>query len=342
MLRGVRDISREAPKTLLAGRNGAPPQIIEPGFLTVLGGFNVPEPPLEAVSTGRRKALAEWIADPANPLTARVMVNRIWQYHFGRGLVSTSSDFGTRGAAPTHPELLDWLATEFVSNGWSIKKLHRLIMTSATYRQASKISNEAAGTDPENKLLSHMNRRRLSPEEMRDAMLQTSGGLNLKMGGRPVVPPVDRRELYGLSQNPDDMWIVTANPEEQRRRSVYLFSRRTFHPAMFENFDAPDGIRSCARREASNTAPQSLTLLNGSWTVEAARRLATSVGDAANEEQLAKREWDAVLGREPNAAELERGRDFLRKQTAELGSREAAAAELARGLFNTNEFLYID
>jgi hypothetical protein len=202
---GVKDISREAPKTFLPGRGGAPGEEVKPGLLTALRGGDIPEPPLDAVSTGRRKALANWIASPDNPLTARVMANRIWQYHFGRGIVNTPSDFGTRAAKPTHPELLDWLATEFVSNGWSIKKLHRLIMTSSVYRQSAEASSQAVETDAQNEYLSHMNRRRLAPEEIRDSMLHASGALNLKMGGRPVVPPVDREELYGLSQNPDNM-----------------------------------------------------------------------------------------------------------------------------------------
>jgi hypothetical protein len=291
----------------------------------------------------RRKALAEWIASTSNPLTARVIVNRIWQYHFGKGLVSTPSDFGVRGAAPSHPELLDWLATEFVANGWSMKKLHRQILLSSVYRQTTTPSPEAQQRDPENKLLSHTNRRRLGPEEIRDGMLQASGGLNLKMGGRPVVPPVDREELYGLSQNPDSMWIVTANPEEQRRRSIYMFSRRTFKPAMFESFDAPDGIRTCARRESSNTAPQSLTLLNGKWTTDEARRLGELITqNTSDNTEIVKRSWRAVLGRNPDNAELERGTGFLQQQTSELGASKAAASELVRALFNTNEFLYVD
>ncbi len=339
---GVHDISREAPKTFLPPRPGKPPEEVRGGLLTVLGGGDIADPPIDAISTGRRKALAEWIASASNPTTARVIVNRIWQYHFGKGIVATPSDFGTRGAAPTHPELLDWIATEFVSNGWSMKKLHRQIMLSAVYRQSSHPSPAALERDPDNKLLSHMNRRRLFPEEMRDSMLQASGALNLKMGGRPVVPPVAREELYGLSQNPDNMWIITANPEEQTRRSIYMLSRRTFRPAMFESFDAPDGIRTCSRREASNTAPQSLTLLNGRWTVEESKRLAAAVSKDSNYEAIVTQVWRRVLVRDPDVEELDRGRKFLRDQGAELGTLPDAASELARALFNTNEFLYVD
>jgi hypothetical protein len=340
---GVRDISREAPKTFLPAKAGAKPEAVNAGLLSALGGGDISEPPVDATSTLRRKALAEWIASPSNPLTARVIVNRIWQYHFGKGLVSTPSDFGVRGATPTHPELLDWLATEFVANGWSMKKLQRQILLSSVYRQSTTPSSDAQQRDAENKLLSHMNRRRLFPEEMRDGMLQASGALNLKMGGRPVVPPVDKEELYGLSQSPDSMWIVTANPDEQRRRSVYMFSRRTFRPAMFENFDAPDGIRTCARRESSNTAPQSLTLLNGRWTTDESRRLGALICQGnPDSAEIVKQAWRAVLGRQPDASELERGQKFLQLQTSELGSMTAAASELARALFNSNEFLYVD
>ena len=332
---GVHDISREAPKTFLPARAGAKPEEVGPGLLSALGGGDIPEPPIDASTTMRRKTLAEWIASPDNPLTSRVMVNRIWQYHFGKGLVSTPSDFGTRGSTPSHPELLDWLATEFVSNGWSMKKLHRTVMLSDAYRRGTRPAPEALKQDPENRLLSHFNRRRLGPEELRDTMLQASGALNLKMGGRPVVPPVDREELYGLSGSADSMWIVTADPQEQRRRSVYMFSRRTFRPAMFESFDAPDGIRTCARREASNTAPQSLTLLNGKWTTDEAKRLGEKIGSIAEA-------WLAVLGRKPEADEMQRAEKFVDLQTAELGSKAAALTELVRGLFNTNEFLYVD
>jgi hypothetical protein len=339
---GVRDISREAPRTFMPPRPGSQPQEVGAGLLSAIGGGDIPEPPVDAVSTGRRKALAEWIASPTNPLTARVMVNRVWQYHFGKGFLPNPSDFGMRAGTPSHPELLDWLATEFVAKGWSLKTLHKQILLTSTYRQGVRPSEEATKTDPENRLLSHMNRRRLFPEEIRDGMLQASGALNLKMGGRPVVPPVDKEELYGLSGSGDNMWIVTANVEEQQRRSVYMFSRRTFRPAMFETFDAPDGIRTCSRRETSNTAPQSLTLLNGSWTTLEAKRLGAKLAAEGSEEAVVKGTWRSILARDPDAAELSRARAFLAAQTSELGSLGAAAAELARGLFNTNEFLYVD
>ena len=337
---GIHDINRESPKAFLPGRGGRPPEEVPPGLLSALGGGAIPEPPAEALTTGRRKALAEWVAGPDNPLTARVMVNRVWQYHFGRGLVSTPSDLGRRGGTPSHPELLDWLTTEFTGNGWSMKKLHKLIMTSSVYRQSSEVSKEAIERDAENIYLSHFNRRRLLPEEIRDTMLQSSGALNLKMAGRPVVPDVAREELYGLSGN--GMWNPTADKSEHSRRSIYMLSRRTFRPAMFESFDAPDGILSCSRRVESNTAPQSLTLLNGQWTMQESTRLSEKLAATADDTEMIGKAWQAVYGRAPRADEVSGVRTFLEVQTAELGSRKAAAAELARVLYNTNEFLYVD
>jgi hypothetical protein len=337
----IHDVGRDSPtKAYLPARNGRPPEEVPPGFLSALGGGTIPEPPIDATSTGRRKALANWVGSKDNPLTARVMVNRIWQYHFGKGLVATPSDLGHRGGAPSHPELLDWMTTEFVDNGWSMKKLHKLIMTSSAYRQSSEVSKEAVDRDADNVYLSHFNRRRLAPEEIRDGMLQSSGVLNLKMGGRPVVPEVAREELYGLSGN--SMWVPTANQEEHTRRSIYMLVRRTFRPAMFESFDAPDGIQSCSRRVESNTAPQSLTLLNGQWTVKESNRLAEKLDAVADESEKIKMAWVAIYVRQPRAEEVASAQAFLERQTAELGSKKAASAELVRVLFNTNEFLYVD
>jgi len=338
---GIHDVGRETPtRAWLPGRNGHPPEAIPPGFLSALGGGSVPEPPIDSTTTGNRKALANWIATKDNPLTARVMVNRIWQYHFGQGLMTSPSDFGHRGGVPSHPELLDWLATEFMENGWSMKKLHKTIMMSSVYRQSSEVSKDAENRDAANIYLSHFNRRRLEPEEIRDTMLQSSSVLNLKMGGRPVVPEVAREELYGLSGN--GMWQVTADTKEHTRRSIYMLQRRTFRPAMFESFDGPEGITSCPRRVESNTAPQSLTLLNGQWTVQESNRLADTLVAAKDDTELIAKAWLAVYGRAPLPADVAGARTFLERQTAELGTKKAAAAELVRVLFNTNEFLYVD
>jgi Protein of unknown function (DUF1553)/Protein of unknown function (DUF1549)/Planctomycete cytochrome C len=337
MAPGIIDIGREAPRTYIAlrGNPNAPGDEVGPGFLSVVGGGDIPDPPLHATSTGRRKALAEWLASPDNPLFARVMVNRVWQYHFGSGLVKTPSDFGLRAGAPSHPELLNWLAAEFVERKWSLKAMHKLIMLSDAYQRSADPSDDARKRDPGNVLFSHMNRRRLLAEEVRDAVLQVSGSLNLKEGGAPVVPPLEAEELFGIIGKPESAWVVTPNAEEHTRRSIYLLKRRTFQHPMLAVFDAPDGVLSCSRRNESTTAPQSLTLLNSRFMLEQARVLAgkvSSVDDA----------WRSVLDRDPTPDERKTAEAFLDTQSARLGSKPAAIAELVRGLLNTNEFLYVD
>jgi hypothetical protein len=263
------------------------------------------------------------------------MVNRIWQHHFGRGLVATANDFGIRAQGPSHPELLDWLAVEFVESGWSVKHVHRLIMNSRAYRRSTTASEKAASEDPENIYLSHFSRRRLSAEEVRDAVLKTAGSLNLDMGGVPVVPPLEEEELYGIIGTPDSAWPVTPDPEQYTRRSVYLLSRRTFTQPMFAVFDQPVGIVSCARRNESTTAPQSLALLNSRFMVEQAKLLAEK---SSGLEGM----WRGVLGRKPRDNERQWAEAFLADQQAIQGSETAARAELARALLNLNEFLYVE
>jgi Protein of unknown function (DUF1553)/Protein of unknown function (DUF1549)/Planctomycete cytochrome C len=334
---GIVDVGREAPRTYIAlrGNPDAPGEEVRPGFLTVLGGGEIPDPPLHVKSTGRRKALAEWLASASNPLFARVMVNRIWQYHFGTGLVKTSSDFGTRAGSPTHPALLDWLAIEFAERKWSIKAMHRLIMTSEAYCRSANGTESARAKDPANELLSHMNRRRLQSEEIHDAALQVSGELNLKMGGIPAVPPLAAEEMYGIIGKPEEAWPVTPNPAEHRRRSIYMLTRRTFQQPMAEAFDTPDGVLTCPRRNESTTAPQSLALLNSRFMMDRARALSAKVGSVEDA-------WQRVLGRALEDEEKDAARQFLAKQEKLLGSAQAAMAELIRSLLNTNEFLYVD
>ncbi len=328
MSAGIIDVGRDAPKTFIAirGNPDAPGDEVQPGFLTALGGADIPEAPLHAASTGRRKALAEFIASADNPLTARVMVNRIWQFHFGSGLVKTPSDFGTRGGMPTHPELLDWLATEFVARNWFIKAMHRLIMTSDAYKRSSNPTPAAREKDPENDLISHMRRRRLEAEEIRDASLAVTGELNLKMGGLPVVPPLSREELFGMIGNPQNSWPVTADPAEHNRRTIYMIVKRTFQQPMAQSFDGPDGVLTCPRRNESTTAPQSLALLNSGFTMDRAKALAAKV-------KSPEEAWLSIYGRSPSPEELRAANEFLAKQPM---------TELVRALLNTNEFLYVD
>jgi hypothetical protein len=254
------------------------------------------------------------------------MVNRIWQFHFGNGLEKTPSDFGIRGGLPTHPELLDWLATEFPARNWSMKQMHKLIMMSAAYQRNANPTTEAAKNDPANDLLSHFNRRRLEAEEIRDASLQVTGELNLKMGGLPIVPALSKEEMFGMIGNPASAWMVTADAKEHNRRTIYLISRRTFQQPMSQAFDGPDGVLTCPRRNESTTAPQSLALLNSTFTMDRAKSLAskTPTPEAA---------WQQIYGRVPSPEEQTEASSFLKKATM---------TDLIRALMNTNEFLYVD
>lgn len=305
----------------------------------------------------RRADLANWIASPRNPLTARVMVNRIWQHHFGRGLVATPSEFGTHGAKPSHPELLDWLSSEFISSGWSVKHMHRLMLTSQTYQQASSKfsvssaqnttsrsesssslntehlklktgSNLNTAADPDNRLLSHANRHRLEGEVIRDSLLAISGQLNLGMGGPGVYPPVPKEVVAGSKSG----WPQNDRAREYNRRSIYIFARRNLRFPFLEVFDAPDSNLSCPSRERSTTAPQSLTLLNADEVTSAASFTAARLKkEASSEDGQITLAYRLVLGRKPNAKELSLARDFLAKSPLE---------EFCRALFNLNEFVY--
>ena len=219
--------------------------------------------------TGRRAALAKWLAGPDNPLTARVIVNRLWQHHFGRGIVATPSDFGVRGEPPTHPELLDWLASELVAHDWRLKPLHRLIVTSATYRLSNKANPKLAAEDPENTLFGRANRRRLDAEGVRDAMLAVSGELNPKMGGPGVLAPLEKEveDLIFTEAEVVDLWPEDRDPSEHVRRSLYLFRKRNVRYPLLEAFDAPDTQTACPRRETSTHALQALSLLNSEFAI---------------------------------------------------------------------------
>ena len=282
-----------------------------------------------------RTKLAEWVTDPANPLTARVMVNRIWQGHFGRGIVGTPNDFGRMGMRPTHPELLDYLANRFVDGGFRIKPIHRMILLSNAYRQASVSPREALGIekDPENKLMWKYSRRRLEAEEIRDAMLTVSGSLNAKTGGQGVIVPVDKdltQFLYKPSQ-----WAVSPDPREHDRRSVYLLAKRNLRLPFMEVFDSPDLQISCPRRESSTHPPQALELLNGDFSnrmAEAfAARLQREAGSSpAKQITLAYR---LATGRAPTAVESQLAMKFLSSQPLR---------EFSLAVLNLNRFLYVN
>jgi hypothetical protein len=304
---------------LRRGEYSMPGEEVEPGFPEVLG----------AVPSGsRRSALAEWIASPKNALTARVMANRIWQHHFGRGIVPSPSEFGPRGQAPTHPELLDWLASEFAARGWSLKSMHRLILTSETYRQSS-VSASSSLRDPENRLYGRMNRLRLEGEAIRDSLLAASGRLNPQMFGPGVYPPIPADVLRGSRG-----WAVSPDPRDHARRSIYIFARRNLRFPFLEVFDAPDSNLSCPERGRSTTAPQSLTLLNAEDVVAAAKATAERLmAEAKSTDDRIALAYRLVLGRSPAERERALAREFLSKSPLQ---------EFCRALFNVNAFVYVE
>ena len=270
-----------APTYVLSGGElAAKGDKVEPGFLRcITGKEEKAEIPFSGrYRSGRRRALAEWIASPSHPLTARVMVNRIWQHHFGNGIVRTSSDFGKNGDRPSHPELLDWLATQFIENKWSIKSMHRLMLTSSTYRQATSHpeAKKYAEADPENRLLWHMNWIRLESEVLRDSMLALSGRLNPEAGGPGMFFSVKDEIAQGFQMF---KWYPS-DENQQRRRSIYAFQRRSLMMPMMEVFDGANMSESCSRRSVTTVAPQALTLLNGTLTASESKHYArSSVGD---------------------------------------------------------------
>jgi len=317
----------------------SPAEEVHPGFPVVLAKSNTPvatEAAEKVKAAGaRRTALAKWIASPANTLTARVMVNRIWQHHFGRGLVRSAGDFGLQGTPPTHPELLDWLAREFISRRWSIKEMHRLIVLSAAYAQSSTASPATLAADAENDLFSRQNRVRLEGEAIRDSLLAVSGRLNLKMSGPGVLPPIPEA-ITAVSKN----WSTTPDAAEHLRRSIYIFARRNLRFPFLEVFDAPDSNIPCAERGRSTTAPQALSLLNGTETTAAATALAERLikelpGEATDvQASRINRAFRLVLGRAPSPTEQSAAAEFLRENSS--------LSELCRALLNLNAFIYVE
>ncbi len=354
----VADLHEAPPTHLLDGGNWfKPKQELHPGFPTFLGGGSVDTSlPRGVESTGLRSALARWLSRRDNPMTARVMVNRLWQHHFGVGLVATSNDFGMQGDLPTHPELLDFLAVEFMDRGWSLKEMHRLMVLSATYCQDSQVDPanpahvRALAADPDNRLLWHARRHRLEGEAIRDSLLTLSGELNDRMFGvsaRPKLP--EKVSNYA--------WKPDASPADQNRRSVYVFVKRNMRYPLFDAFDWPDLHNSCARRVNTTTAPQALLLLNGDLTLENARTWGGKLlaRHDSNDDALVAHAYRAAWGRPATTDEVRLGVRFLTAQAERLReraaglrpmtpaeARAAAVADFCHALLNTSEFLYVD
>ena len=359
---GIADVGAEAPPThVLAG--GVYDKLWEevaPGGLSILD----PQPAhvvptADGRSTGRRTALARWLTDPGNPLVARVMVNRIWHHHFGRGIVGTPSDFGVKGEERTHPELLDWLAATLVERGWSLKRMHRLVMLSSAYRQSSALRAEAAKADPDDRLLWRFPRHRLTGEEIRDAILAVSGRLDARMGGPSVFPDLPPgMEVRGG-------WKKDEGEADKNRRSVYVFVRRNSRYPLFQAFDMPDTVETCARRANTTTAPQALALLNDGVVLKAAQSFAQRVLDEARpgSDARVERAYRLAFARAPAAEERAQARSFLEEQARRIEARlaegravtqpehvprgvspaqAAALVDFCHVLVNANEFVYVD
>jgi mono/diheme cytochrome c family protein len=345
------DRGRTVPpiRLLKKGDPNRPGEIVEPGHLSTIPSLekSLPAPSTDAKTTGRRLALAKWIVDPKNPLTARVWVNRVWQYHFGQGLVRSPDNFGFTGEKPTHPELLDWLAAELIAKKWSTKHVHRLILLSKTYRQSSlhPRQDEYAKTDAGNKLWWRAERRRVEAEVLRDTLLFAGGNLKLdRAGGPSFSPEISPEALEGLSTK-SAAWKASP-PAEQGRRSLYVFSKRGLLAPQLTAFDLPDATLPCGQRDTTTVAPQALVLMNNRFSHQQSESLAKRVAKAGTDEKgRIVAAWRFALSREPRANEMTAAAEHLAKQRETFAGRDAdrlALESLCHVLLNTNEFLYVD
>ncbi len=319
-----------ATHVLYRGDTESPRDEVAPAALSAVKGLKAELTGGNAPDGARRIALARWLVDTANPLTARVMVNRLWHYHFGRGIVGTPGDFGFNGERPSHPELLDWLASEFQRRKWSVKEMHRLIMLSSTYQQSSRHDARAAAVDAGNRLLWRINRRRLDAEEVRDSILAASGKLEPTMGG-----PADVPFRYQFRKSPVYDYLAAKDRREPERRSIYNFIARSTPDPFMDVLDFPVPSTCTPARSSTNTPLQSLSLLNDPFVIEQADAFAARLAGAHKHDVCAQvsAAYRLTLGRSPTPPEAERAERFIAKH--EL-------FQFCRALFNANEFLYVD
>ncbi|MEZ5351107.1 MAG: PSD1 and planctomycete cytochrome C domain-containing protein [Bryobacteraceae bacterium] len=307
---------------------------MQPGFVMVVDNGKHPTaiPPANGLTSGRRLALARWLGSKDHPLTARVIVNRVWHHHFGRGIVTSLDNFGKAGETPTHPELLDWLAVEFMDKGWSIKKLHKLLMTSRAYRLSSQFNDPAnQRADADNLYFWRFKAQRLEAEAVRDSILAVSGSLNRTQFGPAVFPEIQEEILRSMDKG---IWLKKKDGPEVWRRSVYVYRKRGLPLPFFEVFDLPDQNVSCGRRNVSTVPTQALTLMNNEWVLNQSRRFADRIATEApgGAEDQVKRAYQLALSRPPTAGELRVGREFLATNTL---------ADFAHVVLNLNEFVYL-
>lgn len=329
------DSSEPAPQSYVLRLGDAHARLdpVDPGVpLVIRSAFRIPE-----TTAGRRTAFANWLSSPGNPLTARVMVNRIWQFRMGAGLVRTPNDFGTMGEKPKSHALLDWLAAEFVAKGWSVKAIDRLIVTSSVYRQSSADDEAKSKIDPQNLLFWRMNRKRLEGEAIRDAALSVAGTLNSEMGGRPVRIPIEPEvyELIFTESERDGLWPVDPDRHVQNRRGIYLYNKRSVRLPMLAAFDQPDAITSCPVRPVSTHALQSLSLLNSGFMQEVSAdfsdRLTRMCGQ--NRSCQISSAWRLALSRPPRPQETRLAQEFFRTG--------GNLQDFCLALLNRNEFIYV-
>lgn len=328
------DVTAEHHVSLM-GIHNDPGEVAPPGVPAALCSTENEYRPTDDSGAARRVEFARWLTSPSHPMTARIAANRIWQNHFGRGLVETSENLGYTGATPSHPELLDWLAVTFVERGWSVKELHRLILRSAVYRQSSAPRGECAAVDPDNRLLGHFPLRRLDAEALRDAMLAAAGQLDATRGG-PYVP----------SERVDGDVRVAAETPGALRRSIYLMQRRTQTVSMLEVFDAPSIVASCTRRPQATVPLQSLALLNADFVRAAAAELARRVDDAPSRGQRIELAFLYTVGRGPRDAERAAAERFFAEyppsEQREDAKVDPALHDFCQMLLASNAFLYVE
>ena len=354
---GWTDKSSNSPpiRLLLNGERHKPGPEIAPGFLSAVNALDKPlaPPPPGSKTTQRRLQFARWITNEQNPLTARVMVNRLWLQHFGQGLVRSPNNFGFKGELPTHPGLLDWLASEFMrptvdaGPAWTLKRIHKLIMTSSTYRQRSVHPHETQYSQRDflNRNLWKFNRLRISSESLRDAMLAVGGRLNMRMGGPSFYPGMSAEALEGLSRKAGD-W-KSSPADERSRRSIYMMTKRSRLLPLMTTFDFSDTTASCGQRDVTTVAPQALALLNNQFTHAQSEALAKRLaGHAAGTVEQVKLAWQLAFGRNPSDGELGQAENHLHEQRQHFDGRNnpghLALASLCHVLLNCNEFIYVD
>ena len=336
-----------APETfvLLRGNPQVKGEAVAPSFPAVLDSrpAAIAQPAADAKTAGRRRVLADWLASPDNPLTSRVMANRIWQHHFGRGIVRSPNNFGQNGLPPTHPELLDWLAGQLIDHGWRLKAMHRTIMLSNTYQMSSQGNPQALERDPANDLFWRFDLRRLSAEEIRDAVLAINGRLNPQMYGPGFYEEISAEVLAGQSR-PGDGWGKSP-PEQQARRSVYIHAKRSLLTPLLEAFDLADPDSTCEARFVTTQPAQALAMLNGKFMNDQAARFATRLrreAGADTAEQI-RRAWQLALGREPDEADEQAALALIETLQQRHGVEpDAALNYYCLLVYNLNEFLYLD